>query len=260
MFNHARQQNVVRAVPYIRMLKEDNVRTGFVEQDVFMRMVDEAAKEGPWLRTFVEMAYRYGWRSGELIGLRVKQVDLKGRTIRLEPGTTKNGRGREVAMIGVVHQLLTVLCEGKGPEDHVFTRHDGERVRDFRAAWQNMCVRAGVPGSKFECKKCEEPMDAGVKFCRAKGCGGERRYVGLIVHDMRRSAARNMLASGMREKLVMDVGGWLTREVMYRYALPNLAEQRAALEKMEESINPLMTPLGTKAGVVDTGEGKVTVQ
>ena len=70
--------------------------------------------------------------------------------------------------------------------------------------------------------------------------------LGLIVHDLRRSAARNMLASGMREKLVMDVGGWLTREVMYRYALTNLSEQRAALEQMERTFNPPTTPLTTE--------------
>ena len=69
------------------------------------------------------------------------------------------------------------LCEGKEPEDAGFTRADGEPVRDFRAAWQNLCVRAGAPGpdkllSRFVCSKCEKTVEERCK------CGGSRRYIG----------------------------------------------------------------------------------
>ncbi len=40
----------------------------------------------------------YGWRVSELLEMRVSQADLLQRTIRLEPGTTKNTEGREVVM------------------------------------------------------------------------------------------------------------------------------------------------------------------
>jgi len=102
MLNFGRQSTPpkVRAVPYIPMLKEDNVRTGFVEDDAFSRLTAEASEL--WLRTFLELAYSYGWRRGELLGLRVRQVALRGRTIRLDVGSTKNGEGREVAMTAKV--------------------------------------------------------------------------------------------------------------------------------------------------------------
>jgi site-specific recombinase XerD len=32
-------------------------------------MADEAMKEGLWLRTLLEVAYTYGWRKGEIVGL-----------------------------------------------------------------------------------------------------------------------------------------------------------------------------------------------
>lgn len=69
--------------------------------------------------------------------------------------------------------LLGALCEGKGLNDYVFTRGDGSPVKDFRAAWQNMCIRAAVPcpdktPSRFECKKCGALMDAGMATNQVK--------------------------------------------------------------------------------------------
>ena len=45
--------------------------------------------------------------------------------------------------------LLTACVEGKGPEDHVFTRADGKPVRDFRDTWYKARDRAGVPDLLF---------------------------------------------------------------------------------------------------------------
>jgi integrase len=42
--------------------------------------------------SFLELAYTYGWRRGELLGLRARQVNLHAGTIRLDAGTTKNRR------------------------------------------------------------------------------------------------------------------------------------------------------------------------
>jgi hypothetical protein len=67
--------------------------------------------------------------------MRVRQVDLSTRTIRLEPGTTKNAEGRTVHMTSEVGMLLAACVSGKGPDDHVFTRTGGHPVRDFRKAW-----------------------------------------------------------------------------------------------------------------------------
>ena len=45
----------------------------------------------------------------ELLSMRVSQIDLGQRVIRLEPGTTKNKEGREVLMTNAILQLLTAL-------------------------------------------------------------------------------------------------------------------------------------------------------
>jgi integrase len=113
------------------MLKENNTRRGFVEDADFSRLTVEASEL--WLRAFLELAYTYGWRKGELLQLRVQQVNLANRTIRLDPGTTKNREGREVAMTAKVTELLREAVAGKGPESFVLTR-GGEPVASIRDA------------------------------------------------------------------------------------------------------------------------------
>src|SRR5215469_7806476 len=85
-------------MPYFPRLEERNVRTGFVEDAQYAKLAEAGAKRGLWFRTLLEMGYTYGWRVSELLGLRVRQVDLANRTIRLDPGTTKNDEGRTVVM------------------------------------------------------------------------------------------------------------------------------------------------------------------
>jgi integrase len=97
-----------------------------------------------WFRAIVEVGRTYGWRISELRDLTVKQVNLLSRTIRLEPGTTKNGEGREVSMTKAVYELLAGCISGKGTDDYVFTREDGKPVRDFRELWRSACEAAGV--------------------------------------------------------------------------------------------------------------------
>jgi integrase len=203
MFNLARQSTPpkVNAVPYIAMLREDNIRTGFLESKQHDSLASETGKIGLWMRAMFETGYTYGWRHEELLALLVRQVSLSAGTIRLEPGTTKNDQGREVSMTLPVRALLTQCVNGKGPNDHVFTREDGKPVRDFRGAWAKACDAAKVPGPLF--------------------------------HDLRRTAARNLRRAGVAEGVIMKIGGWKTRSVFERYAIVSQSDIRDAMAKLE---------------------------
>ena len=85
----------VRDIPHIPMLKESNVRKGFFEYDQFMA-VREALLE--YLKPIVTLAYHTGWRKGEVLNLTWDKVDMKQRTIRLDPGETKNEEARNAYM------------------------------------------------------------------------------------------------------------------------------------------------------------------
>jgi len=78
--------------PYFPQLKENNVGNGFLEDSQYRALVEGADL---WFRTLVECGSTFGWRISELIGIKVGQVDLMQRVIRLAPGTTKNNEGRE---------------------------------------------------------------------------------------------------------------------------------------------------------------------
>jgi integrase len=191
----------VESVPQFPHLKETNVRQGFITPEQYAKLVAHCRRL--WLRAMLETAYNYGWRVSELLSLRVGQVDLVSRTIRLEPGTTKNHAGREVTIeSGRLLELLHQCVEGKRPEDHVFTRGD-KPIRDFRKSWENLRTAAGVPG--------------------------------LLFHDLRRTAARNLRAAGVPEEIIMRIAGWKTSSIFKRYAIVDKADVRAALQQLERA-------------------------
>ncbi len=192
----------VAAVPHIAMLEERNVRKGFVKDEQYDKLAAECAVEGLWLRTFLAVAYSYGWRKSELLNLRVRQVDLFARTIRLEVGETKNSKGRTVSMTDEIYTLLAACIQGKKPEDHVFTRENGVAVKDFRKVWCNVCERAGVAG--------------------------------LLVHDLRRTGARNLRREGVAEGTIMKIGGWKTRSVFQRYDIQDESDLEDAAQRLNQ--------------------------
>ena len=76
----------VDRVPYIPMLKENNVRKGFFEHAKFLAIREQIPE---YLKGFVTFAYKVGWRYSEITSLTWDQVDLKQGIVRLEVGQTK---------------------------------------------------------------------------------------------------------------------------------------------------------------------------
>jgi integrase len=214
-------------LPLFPHLEENNVRTGFIDDRDYRGLTKHASEL--WLRLFLELSYTYGWRKQELLGLRVRQIDLDWKTIRLNVGSTKNKDGREVTMTSTVLELMHQAVEGKGPDDFVLTRHDRKPVKDFRKSWQNLCVQAGL--GVFVCRVCRETLSEAGCECGSR----KRKYKGLIVHDFRRSAARALRRAGVPESVVMSIGGWKTAAMFRRYAIVSHADQKAAVERLEQA-------------------------
>jgi integrase len=203
MFNlgHAATPPKVLFIPHFPSLAENNIRQGFLEDGQYEKLFESCLEI--WFQALVEAGCTYGWRVSELLKLRVNQIDLDNWVIRLHPGTTKNKDGREVSMTPEVHALFTLCVEGKDPDDYVFTRPNGKRVRDFRGTWDKARKAAGVPS--------------------------------LLFHDLRRTAARNFRRAGIAEGVIMKIGGWRTRSVFERYAIVSQTDVQDALEKLKES-------------------------
>lgn len=247
MFNYGRKDvtpPMVHNTPHIKLLREDNVRTGFLDDVQFARLAEEAAKDGLWMRLLIGAAYFYGWRRGELLTLRVRQVDLNKLVLRLEVGTTKNGKGREVFLDSSLVELFRAAIEGKQPDDFLLTR-DGKPIKEFRGAWRNLCIRTGL--GTYRCAGCGGAW----KGKRCDNCGGKRRkYDGLIPHDFRRSAARNFVRAGVAENVAMSILGHKTRSMFDRYNIVNTDDTRRAMELLAEARkanSPANSPLGQKS-------------
>ena len=136
MFNLALHANTIARKPYIPMLEENNVRPGFFEQTQFEALL---AKLPTWLRPPMTFAYPTGWRARrEVFPLQWATVDLDAGTVRLEPGTTKNGDGRLIYL----NDELQALLQGQWQEHqtqfpdcpYVFHRK-GNRIRYHYVAW-----------------------------------------------------------------------------------------------------------------------------
>jgi integrase len=214
-------------LPKFPHLKENNVRTGFLEDGQYLKLVEGADL---WFRALVECGRTYGWRVSELLlKLRVGQVDLLDRIIRLEVGTTKNGEGREVSMTTSVHALLSACITGKKPGDWLFTRPNGKQVKSFRGEWYMQCTAAGL--GQLYCAGCAEPQGT-TAHCEKCGHKGTH-FRGLKFHDLRRTAARNLRKSGVAEKTIMKIAGWKTRSVFDRYNIVDQSDVVDAMERLE---------------------------
>ena len=69
---------------------------GLVCLDDFGKIFLAATEEGFEFRVLVELAYRLGWRKGELLNLHVSNVRLLENQIRLEAYETKTNEARVV--------------------------------------------------------------------------------------------------------------------------------------------------------------------
>jgi integrase len=162
----------------------------------------QAKAKHAWLRALLALAYNFGFRKGELLGMRVFQIDLNARTIRLLSGTTKTDLGRTVVMTAEVQKLLSECVKGKKAEDAVFTWANGDPVEDFRGTWKALTKTAGVPG--------------------------------LLVHDLRRSAVRRMVRRGISKHVAKRISGHKTDSIFDRYDIVDEQDLADAARKLEQ--------------------------
>jgi integrase len=147
------------------------------------------------------LAYNFGFRKSELATMQVRQVDLLNRSLTLDPGTTKNSEGRIVKLTSATLELVKQCMLSKTPDSFLFTRHDGQPIRDFRVSWEILTEAAGLPG--------------------------------LLFHDLRRSAVRNMVRRGVPEVVAMRISGHKTRSVFDRYNIVNESDLMDAASRIE---------------------------
>jgi integrase len=219
MLNLGAQQTPpkVDRVPHIPMLTENNIRKGFFEHAEFLVLRDALP---PYLKGFVTFAYKVGWRVSEITGLTWKHVDLTNGIVRLETGETKNDESRTVYLDDELGNVFIDQWQARKQSNkiskYVFPAKNGiGRIKDFRGSWKKACKDAGI---------------------------GKRHF-----HDFRRTAVRNMVRSGVPERVVMMISGHKTRSVFDRYNIVNDTDLKLAAQKQQTYLDSQM---GTISGTV----------
>lgn len=218
MFTLGMDAEKITRRPKIRMLVEDNVRKGFFERHELDAVLAHLPEP---LRPPITFAYLTGWRvPSEVLPLTWANVDLGDGTVRLDPGTTKTGKGR---VIYLTEELLGILQQ-----------QDTLRHADSPLVFH----RAGRP--------IRYPWSAWRRACEAAGLSGR------IMHDLRRTAVRNMVRAGVPDQTAMKISGHRTRSVYDRYAIVSDGDLRDAARRLDVRFRPTM---GTSLGTADLPGG-----
>ena len=139
-------------------------------------------------------------------------MDRDGGRILLRRALSKNGEPRVLPLTGDLAEIIErrwrgreyqVVGGGTALARHVFHRH-GTPVGDFRKAWRNACMAAGVASAIF--------------------------------HDLRRSAVRNLDRAGVSQAVAMQISGHKTASVYRRYRIVDEEDMRRALARTLEAV------------------------
>src|SRR5208282_5278651 len=195
-FNLAKRAGRVVDVPYFPMLREDNAREGFLEQGQFLALRAELPDD---LKGIVTFLWLTGWRVGEALTLGWDSVYADA--IRLKATNSKNKHGRELPLVGELKEVIAHARASRTLDCPTVFSRDGKPIKSFVAAWRTACKDAGL--------------------------GAVR------VHDLRRSAARNLIRAGVPENIAMHFTGHKTSSVFRRYDIVTADDLAQASSRLE---------------------------
>jgi integrase len=220
-------------------------REGFFERGEQERV---RAALPPDVGDLVEFLFWTGWRKAEAQGLRWSNVDTHNHVIRIERATTKGKTARTIpyrnlpALVALIKHRREVTDAVQKKRRTLVTHlfhHNGKPIGSFRKSWITACVAAGLGR---EVREPDKMGADGTVITRGRLIAKEAFR---IVHDFRRTAARNLRRAGVSEHEAMLICGWKTRSVFLRYDIINEAD-------LDESFAKL-------AGKLPTGEKVVPV-
>ena len=185
--------------PAFPSFKEDNVRQGFVDPEDFGRLLQQLPDDG--LRDFVEWLGITGQRRGEAMKLQWSYLHKtpKGEELRIPASDTKTGRPRIIPIAGRLVDILRRRRKRRRPPCPLIFHRNGQRIWEFRKSWRTAAKAASLD---------------------------------VLPHDLRRSAIRNLMTTGVDQATAMKVSGHRTADVFRRYQIVTTDDQARALERV----------------------------
>jgi integrase len=202
---YAHKKGELSSLPYFPVIKVENTRTGFFEREEFERVVAYLPDPHADIARF---GYATGWRLSEILGLQWSDVNREQGVVTIQH--TKNGHGRILPLVGERAEIIERRWTARGVGDHlsewVFHRN-GRRITRTRywERWQLACAEAHVKGRLF--------------------------------HDLRRTAARDMIAAGCDYQTAMAVTGHRSMSMFLRYQIVDLRNVTQGLQALDAHRN-----------------------
>lgn len=203
ILNQSRKEGKLRLsdIPHfpMAMLKEPPPRKGFIDPPVFEKLLAALPEN---LRPLILFVYNTGCRIGAAQKITWDMVAKDASAIHLPGEITKTGEPLILPLTGNLKPLVVVLKKSFRKEGAVFDS------TNLRKAWNAACVKTGL------------------------GTVTGLKRTGLTIHDLRRSAVRNLVRAGVPEDVAMKVSGHKTRSIFSRYNVVDTSDVEAALEKV----------------------------
>jgi integrase len=118
-------------------------------------------------------------------------------------GKKANRKPKPIA-VPIYGDMRTYLEMQPHTSEYLFAR-GSVPIKDFRMSWSLACQAAGLPG--------------------------------LLFHDLRRTAVRNLRRAGVAESVIMKITGHRTRGVFERYDITDQSDTLEAGKMAEEFLN-----------------------
>jgi len=203
MLNIGRQDRVVSHIPHFPMLEPGAPRESYVTPAEFHEIMKHLPEHA---RGIVQWVWNTGWRITAACKLEWEDINLAGSYAVLKRENAKNKRPQRLPLVGQLEVIITEAAESRRSDQPLVFHHSGGQPFRRESVWRafkKACVKAGLGGDK-------------------------------TLHDMRRSAARDLIRTGMvSEDVARRITGHQTRAVFSRYNITvddDVAQALAALQ------------------------------
>jgi len=208
MLNLARKEGKLRLadIPHFPMPSDSTPRKGFVTPEVFVQLRDALPVN---LRPLVTFLYYTGCRSGAATEITWSMVSRDCTEIEIPGDLTKTGEPLLLPLVGRGLSEIAVMLRK-------MFRKDGPVLdsTNLRKEWCKACHKLGL--GAYEKKEKQRYY----------------LYHGLTIHDLRRSATRNLIRAGVDRGTAMKITGHKTEHIFERYNIVSTDDIREALVKV----------------------------
>jgi integrase len=192
-FNLARKR-----LPYIPTMPEitvDNAREGYTSKAELQAILQHLEES---IADWVEWFFWTGMRPSTINRLEWNMVDLETWTLHLPGWAVKSKKGFPLPLRGGPLDVMKRRLQARRLDSPLIFHRDGAPVGTFYKQWRTATKAAKVPG--------------------------------LLIYDLRRTAARNMTKAGVRPNIAMRIMGLRTDAMFHRYNILDDDDVAKAIE------------------------------